>query len=126
VIDPMIRWTDVCDYDDLLPERGVCALVEDRQIAVFRTHDGALHALDNFDPYSNAHVLSRGLLGTRGGTPIVLSPMYKHAFELATGVSLDDPARSVRAHPVRLADGRVQVAGSPAAETPVAGQPIEP
>ncbi|MFD0690331.1 nitrite reductase small subunit NirD [Actinomadura fibrosa] len=104
-----VRWTDVCAAGDLIPERGVCALVGGEQVAVFLTHDGDLHALENLDPFSGAHVLSRGILGTRGGVPTVASPMYKHVFDLRTGRCLDDPSASVRTFPARLHRGRVEV-----------------
>jgi nitrite reductase (NADH) small subunit len=39
------RWADVCAYDDLMPERGACALIDGTQVAVFRTFDGELYAL---------------------------------------------------------------------------------
>lgn len=102
-------WVDVCSYTDLLPERGACALVGGRQVAVFRTYEGELYALSNLDPFSNAYVLSRGILGTRNGTPTVASPMYKQVFDLATGVCLDDPATSVPTFPIRLNGDRVEV-----------------
>ncbi|MGQ0777671.1 MAG: nitrite reductase small subunit NirD [Pseudonocardiales bacterium] len=107
-----VQWTTVCSYDDLIPERGVAALVDGRPVAVFRTHDGALHALSNIDPFSGASVLSRGIVGDRGGRATVASPIYKQAFELATGVCLDDPAVSVPTYAVRMVDGVVQI-GSP-------------
>jgi nitrite reductase (NADH) small subunit len=106
------HWTMVCRYDDLIPERGIAALVGGVAVAVFRTHDGALHALSNVDPFSNASVLSRGIVGDRGGRATVASPIYKQVFELATGVCLDDPTVSVRTYPVRLVNGIVEV-GSP-------------
>ena len=37
-------WADVCAYADLMPERGVCALLDDQQIAIFRTYEGDLYA----------------------------------------------------------------------------------
>ena len=107
-----VQWTTVCRYDDLIPERGVAALVDGRPIAVFRTHDGALHALSNIDPFSGASVLSRGIVGDRGGRATIASPIYKQAFELATGVCLDDPGVSVPTYAVRMVDGVVQI-GSP-------------
>jgi len=107
-----MSWTPVCEYDKLLPERGVCALVNGRQVAVFRTHDGALHPLDNLDPFSGAYVLSRGIVGDRGGVPVVVSPVYKQAFELATGRCLDDAEVAVATYPVEVWDGYVRV-GSP-------------
>ncbi|HEY2764073.1 MAG TPA: nitrite reductase small subunit NirD [Pseudonocardiaceae bacterium] len=106
------QWTSVCHYDDLIPERGVAALVDGEPVAVFRTHDGALHALSNIDPFSRASVLSRGIVGDRAGRATVASPIYKQVFELATGGCLDDPEISVPTYPVRVVDGVVEV-GSP-------------
>ncbi len=103
------RWTAVCRYDDIIPERGVAALVDGVAVAVFRTHDGALHALSNLDPFSSASVLSRGIVGDRGGRATVASPIYKQVFELATGLCLDDPNVSVPTYPVRVVDGIVEV-----------------
>ncbi|HEX4815187.1 MAG TPA: nitrite reductase small subunit NirD [Nonomuraea sp.] len=104
-----MTWTPVCAYDHLLPERGVCALVGGRQVAVFRTHDGTLHALDNRDPFSGAYVLSRGIVGTRKGEPTVASPLHKQVFSLVSGACLDEAEVSVPVYPVRLAGGRVEV-----------------
>jgi nitrite reductase (NADH) small subunit len=104
-----LRWEPVCRYDRLQPERGVAALVGGRQVALFRTHDGAVHALDNVDPFSGAAVLSRGIVGDRGGVPMVASPVYKQAFRLADGRCLDDPEVSVPTYPVRVVDGWLQV-----------------
>lgn len=102
-------WTDVCRVDDLIPGRGVCALVDDRQVAIFLLHDGSLHALDNRDPFSDANVLSRGLTGTAGDAPTVASPVYKQRFDLRTGICIDDPTVRVAVHDVRAADGVVSV-----------------
>ncbi|MGH3884653.1 MAG: nitrite reductase small subunit NirD [Pseudonocardiaceae bacterium] len=103
------HWTTVCRYDDIIPERGVAALVDGVAVAVFRTHDGALFAISNVDPFSRASVLSRGIVGDRGGRATVASPIYKQVFELATGVCLDDPNVSVPTYPVRVVDGIVEV-----------------
>jgi nitrite reductase (NADH) small subunit len=112
------RWHDVCSYADLMPERGACAMVEGVQVAVFRTFDGALYALSNLDPFSGAQVISRGILGTRGGAPTVASPMFKQVFDLRTGSCLDDPQVALQAFAIRRAGstGRVQVALQEAAE----------
>ncbi|MCX9191605.1 nitrite reductase (NAD(P)H) small subunit [Carbonactinospora thermoautotrophica] len=104
------RWVPVCMFDDLLPERGVAAMVAGEQVAVFRTYDGSLFAIGNLDPFSGAYVLSRGIVGTRGEVPTVASPMYKQVFDLRTGVCLDDPRVSVPVYPIRCRDGVVEVA----------------
>jgi nitrite reductase (NADH) small subunit len=103
------HWTAVCRYDDLIPERGVAALVDGAAVAVFRTHDGQLYAISNLDPFSNASVLSRGIVGDRGGRPTVASPIYKQVFELTTGICLDDCTVSVCTYRVRLVEGVVEV-----------------
>ena len=52
-------------------ERGVAALVGGAQVAIFRTYDGELFAIDNRDPIAGANVMSRGIVGSRGEVPIV-------------------------------------------------------
>jgi nitrite reductase (NADH) small subunit len=105
-----MNWTTVCHYDVLLPERGVCALVDGEQVAVFRTFDGQVYAIGNLDPFTGAHVLSRGIVGTRGGEPTVASPLHKQVFSLVTGVCLDEPDMIVPVYPARVSDGVVEIA----------------
>ena len=102
-------WVEIGPVTRLVPDRGTAALVEGRQIAVFLLSDGSLHALDNHDPISRANVLSRGIVGDRGGVPVVASPIFKQCFELASGACLDDPEQSVAVHEVRIVDDRVHV-----------------
>jgi nitrite reductase (NADH) small subunit len=102
-------WVDVCALEDIVPQTGVCALLGRRQVAVFRTDADELYALSNFDPFSKAFVLSRGIVGDRGGVPKVASPVFKQNFDLRSGQCLDDPGVSVKSYPVRLRAGRVEV-----------------
>ncbi|MEO3868930.1 nitrite reductase small subunit NirD [Nonomuraea sp. B12E4] len=104
-----MSWTQVCDYTVMLPERGVCALVDGEQVALFRTHDGEVYAVGNRDPFSGAYVLSRGIVGTRKDEPTVASPLHKQVFSLVSGVCLDEEAVSVPVHRVRVRDGLVEV-----------------
>ena len=91
---------------------GVCALVNDRQIAVFRVGEGEdVYAIDNYDPFSKASVLSRGIVGDRNGIPKVALPIYKQNFSLLTGECLDDPTVILQTFPVQVVDGQVQVSG---------------
>lgn len=99
----------VCRYDDLLPELGVRAIVGDTHVAVFRTFDGEVFAIDAIDPFSGASVLSRGVVGSHGGEPVVVSPMHKQRFELRTGRCVEDPSIRVRVFSVDVVDGRVLV-----------------
>ncbi len=110
------RGVAVCRYDDLLPELGVRALVGDAHVAVFRTFDGAVFAIDAVDPFSGASVLSRGVVGSHGGEPVVVSPMHKQRFELRTGRCVEDPSRHVRVFSVDVVDGRVFVGAGAATD----------
>jgi NAD(P)H-dependent nitrite reductase small subunit len=101
-----VSWRAVCKLDDVLPNTRVCALIEGRQIALFRIAD-SVFATDNYDPASEANVLSRGLVGDLGGERVVASPIYKHHYGLTTGRCLEDPAKSVSVYPVRVIDGEV-------------------
>ena len=100
----------VCRHTDLQPDRGVAALLPDgEQVAVFLLSDGSLHAISNIDPFSSAGVLSRGIVGDRSGTPVVVSPVYKQAFDLRTGRCLDDDGVSLRVYRVVHADDMIWV-----------------
>jgi nitrite reductase (NADH) small subunit len=105
-----LTWTPVCAASDILPNTGVCALVEGRHVAVFRVGGDQLYAIDNVDPKSGASVLSRGLVGNLGDHIVVASPLYKNHFDLRTGQCIEAPEHSVRAHAVRVDEGRVVVA----------------
>ena len=102
-------WTAVCDYDWLLPERGVAALIDGVQVAVFRTFDGIVHAVGNRDPFTGAYVLSRGIVGTRGGLPTVASPLHKQVFDLTTGACTSDESVRIPVYSARVRDAVVEV-----------------
>ncbi|MFF7649226.1 nitrite reductase small subunit NirD [Streptomyces sp. NPDC007983] len=99
------RWFAVCDLTDLIPGRGVAALLPDgSQVAVFLDRAGRPYAIDNRDPFTGAYVLSRGLLGSADGRPFVASPLLKQRFDLETGRCLDDETVTVQAYATRTSD----------------------
>ena len=106
----MSEWRAICPVQRLPLERGVAALIDDEQVALFRTADDRLHAVSNLDPFSGAMVLARGIVGSRGDRVTVASPVYKQFFDLETGFCLDDPSIALTVHDVRVADGLVEVA----------------
>ena len=103
------NFTQVCPVDGIARETGVVALVRGRAVAVFRTHDDGIHALANYDPSSKASVLARGIVGSRDGVPVVTSPMYKHAFDLRSGLCLNDDSLRVPVFEVAVIDSAVWV-----------------
>lgn len=119
----LVEAVPVCRADALQPGRGVAALVAGHAVAVFRIDpalvpvgDDGLRAVDNVDPYADASVLSRGLLGvTRRGDELVhyvASPLRKQRFDLATGEELDGPAR-LATWAVAVRDGVIHVTPAP-------------
>ena len=102
-------WVDVCEVDAVLAGTGVAALVADQQIAIVRTRSDRFFALSNFDPFSRAFVLARGLVGDHAGVPTIASPIYKQRFALETGQCLDDKAVTIPVYALRISEGRVFV-----------------
>lgn len=98
----MTDWTAVCRLHDIVRDSGVCALVNGRQIAVFRLADDTLYAIDNHDPFSRANVLSRGIVGDLNGEIVVASPVYKQHFSLISGRCLEHPEVALSVYRVRL------------------------
>jgi len=106
-----IEWTPVCSLDVLIPDVGVRALVGEDQVALFRlSGSGEVFAIDAFDPFSKAPVLSRGIVGDLGGQLVVASPIFKQHFNLETGACLEDETMSVRTYQTRVVGGRVEIA----------------
>jgi nitrite reductase (NADH) small subunit len=106
----MKRWQPVCTLEDLQPDSGVCVLVEGLQVAIFyMPKEDAVYALNNYDPFGSANVLSRGLVGDLNGQPVVSSPLHKQHFNLNTGVCLEDETVAIPAYAIRINQGSVQV-----------------
>ncbi|WP_110589134.1 nitrite reductase small subunit NirD [Microbacterium suaedae] len=110
-------WVRVCALDDLTVERGRAALIGDTQIALFRLVDGTVRAVSNYDPYGLAHVLSRGIVGSKAFTdgsevPTIASPLHKQAWDLRTGAVVETQGkdeRHIAVHPVAVDDGQVLI-----------------
>lgn len=113
-IDPSTR-VRVCAIGDLEVERGRAALIDGQQVALFLLPDGTVHGVDNLDPFTGAHVISRGIVGSRGDAPTVASPLHKQVFDLRTGECIEThgkPPAALRVWPVAIDDGDVYV-GTP-------------
>jgi nitrite reductase (NADH) small subunit len=54
-------------------------------------------------------VISRGIVGDKKGRPMIASPIYKQAFDLKTGQSLEDPGVRLQTWTVRARNGRVEI-----------------
>jgi nitrite reductase (NADH) small subunit len=116
-----MTWTQVCQVDALPVDRGAAALIDNRQVALFRLASGEVYAVGHRDPFSAANVMARGLVGTRGDVPTVASPVYKQVFDLRTGRCLDDESVALGSWSVRVVDGIVEVDDNISGDGPEAG-----
>lgn len=107
-------WMRICDAGQVMPERAVAALTAaGEQVAIARTADGRLHAVGHHDPYAQANVIARGIVGTRTVDgevhDVIQSPLFKQAFDLTTGQDVVDPAVSLGTWAVRERDGMIEL-----------------
>lgn len=102
-------WLRICPLERLQPGRGAAALVGDTQVAIFRMDGDVLYAVGNVDPYTGAAVISRGIVGDRGGVPTVASPVHKQAFGLDDGRCLDDPTVTLGVYQARVHGADLQI-----------------
>lgn len=107
---PEQEWVDVCNLNDITPNTGVGALVGGQSVALFRVGtEKRVYALSNKDPFSQANVMSRGIIGDLQGERVIASPIYKQHFSLATGRCLEDKDQKLLVFPTKILNDRVMV-----------------
>lgn len=94
----------VCRLEDL-PEGESVRIETTPPIAVFRTEDGELYAIDDTCTHQDASLSEGWLEGC-----LVECPLHAASFDLRTGLPTCLPARrAVRTHRVTVDDGTVHV-----------------
>lgn len=102
-------WHAVCRLDDLEVAWGEAALIAGRQVALFRTGANEVFAVAHEDPATGAHVMARGILGSRGERPTIASPLHKEVYDLETGECFSTPGLSLATFRTRIAGGTVEI-----------------
>ncbi|QHH97196.1 nitrite reductase small subunit NirD [Acinetobacter dispersus] len=111
---PENQWVEVCALEDITPNTGVGALIEGQSVALFRVgYEKRIYALSNKDPFSQANVMCRGIIGDLQGERVIASPIYKQHFSLATGRCLEDKDQKLLVFPTKIENGRVWVGSVP-------------
>ena len=106
----MSKWIQVCELNNIYPATGVCALVEGKQVAVFRPGaDNDIYAVNNMDPFARMNVLSRGVICEHNEQLWVASPLKKQRFNLVDGSCMENAEVSIEAYKARVTDGFVEV-----------------
>ena len=98
-------WHDVGTVDDI-PRQGACTVATPRgAVAIFRTLDDRLFALDDKCPHKGG-VLSQGIVHGRS----VTCPLHNWVINLADGKAADPDEGCVQVMAVRLEGRRILLA----------------
>ncbi|PHR94035.1 MAG: nitrite reductase (NAD(P)H) small subunit [Robiginitomaculum sp.] len=100
----MSDWYEVCGLNDI-PLRGSRIVKTERGcVALFRTADNDVFALDDKCPHKQGP-LSQGIVHDRS----VTCPLHGWVFSLETGEAQGADTGKVRTMPVRVVDGSVHI-----------------
>lgn len=102
-------WHRVCQVAELEPAWGEAALIAGRQVALFRTAADEIYAVAQEDPATGAHVMARGIIGSRGARPTIASPLHKEVYDLETGECFSTPGLSLPTFSTKVVDGYIEV-----------------
>ncbi|TRW95455.1 nitrite reductase small subunit NirD [Paracoccus sp. M683] len=98
------EWLDVAALSDLPPQGARLIRTAQGCVALFRTHDDRVFALDDRCPHKGGP-LSEGIVA--GHT--ITCPLHNWVFDLNSGQALGADEGAVRTWPVRVEKGRVLV-----------------
>ena len=105
----MSEWIEIGRVSDI-PRRGArCIKAPTVRIAVFRTAEDRVFALENRCAHKGGP-LSEGIV--HGAA--VTCPLHNWVFDLETGQALGADVGEVRTFPVEVIDGRIMIALEPA------------
>jgi nitrite reductase (NADH) small subunit len=101
----MTEWIEIGTVQ-AIPRRGArCVSVPGGKIAVFRTQEDQIFAIENRCPHRNGP-LSEGIV--HGAS--VTCPLHNWVFDLQTGKALGVDEGQVRTYPIDVVDGRIFLA----------------
>ncbi len=98
----MTEWIDVGALDDIAPQGARLVKTAAGCVAVFRTADDRVFAIDDRCPHKGGP-LSEGIV--HGAS--VTCPLHGRVFDLETGDSADAEEGAVATYPARIEAGRI-------------------
>jgi nitrite reductase (NADH) small subunit len=107
---PTLVWERACAVTDLEPSWGEAALIRENQIALFLLSPTEIYAVDHRDPHTEAHVMARGIVGSKGDRPTIASPLHKEVYDLVTGECFTNPTLALNTYETRVVGGFIEVA----------------
>lgn len=100
----MTRFVDIASLDDIPPQGARLIRTAQGCIAIFRTADDRVFALDDRCPHKGGP-LSEGIVHGHQ----VTCPLHNWVFDLNTGMAQGADEGAVRSWPVTVRDGRVLI-----------------
>jgi len=110
VTRPILVWERACAVADLEPSWGEAALIRRKQIALFLLSPTEIYAVDHRDPQTEANVMARGIVGSKGDRPTIASPLHKEVYDLGTGECFTNPRLALHTYDTRVVGGYIEVA----------------
>ncbi len=107
---PRVVWERACAVTDLEPSWGEAALIRMKQIALFLLSPTEIYAVDHRDPHTEANVMARGIVGSKGDRPTIASPLHKEVYDLGTGECFTNPTLVLNTYETRVVGGYIEVA----------------
>lgn len=101
-------WYKAARAIDFPENGGSCVKYKDLQVAVFNfARRNEWYACQNLCPHKMQMILSRGLIGSAEGEPMVACPFHKKTFSLKNGACLNATEEKITVFPVKVLDGFV-------------------
>lgn len=100
-----MNWIAIGHIDDIPPRGARCLKTPEGRIAVFRTAEGDVFAMEDRCPHK-AGPLSEGIVHGRA----VTCPLHNWVISLETGAALGADEGSVRTFPIRNEGGALSIA----------------
>ncbi len=98
------NWVDLCELT-AIPQRGArCVEAGENKIAVFRTADDNIFALEDKCPHKDGP-LSQGIVHDG----CVTCPLHNWVISLETGQAQGADEGEVQTYPIRIENGNVQI-----------------
>lgn len=108
----MLKWYSLCPVDEIPQRGGRRIYADDMQIAVFRTSDDQVYAIEDKCPHLGGR-LSEGIVHDH----CVTCPLHNLVIDLQTGKARSVDPQSVMTFPVKVVDGMVHFSLTPSLET---------
>ncbi|RZU64769.1 assimilatory nitrite reductase (NAD(P)H) small subunit [Microterricola gilva] len=102
-------WEQACALADLEPSWGEAVLLRMKQIALFKVSPKEIYAVCHRDPHTDAYVMARGIVGSKGERPTIASPLLKQVYDLGTGECFSDPALHLKTFRTRVVAGFIEI-----------------